>query len=59
MMAACRFSHCDIEPKTIYTIDVLREKAERKGRTEALETAMRFDVDSVCGSAIICGRVPE
>ena len=59
MMAACGFSHCDIEPKTIYTIDVLREKAERKGRTEALETAMRFDVDSVCGSAIICGRVPE
>ena len=59
MMAACGFSHCDIEPKTVYTIDVLREKAERKGRTEALETALRFDVGSVCGSAIICGRVPE
>ena len=59
MMTACGFSHCDIEPKTVYTVDVLREKAGRKGRTEALETAMRFDVDSVCGSAIICGRVPE
>lgn len=59
MMAACGFSHCDIEPKTVYTIDVLREKAKRKGRTEALETALRFDVGSVCGSAIICGRVPE
>lgn len=59
MMASCGFSHCNIEPKTVYTIEVLREKAERKGRAEALETALRFDVDSVCGSAIVCGRAPE
>lgn len=59
MMAACGFSRCDIEPKTVYTEKVLREKAERKERTEALETALRFEVDSVCGSAIIRGHVPD
>lgn len=59
MMASCGFVHCDIEPKTVYTTDVLKEKAERKGRVAALEAALRFEVDSVCGSAIIRGRIPE
>lgn len=53
MMSGCGFAKTSIEPKTIYTVDVLREKAERKNREKALEEAIAYDVDSVCGSAII------
>lgn len=53
MMNECGFSQTSIEPKTVYTADVLREKAVRKGRERALEEALAYDVDSVCGSAII------
>ncbi len=53
MMGECGFAKTSIEPKTVYTVDVLREKATRKKREKALEKALAYDVDSVCGSAII------
>lgn len=56
MLADCGFSEVDIEPKTIYTIDRLKEKALRKNRGAALDIILGFDVDGVCGSAIVYGR---
>lgn len=47
------FSDIYIEPKTIYTMDVLREKAQRKERLEHFSAIEHEAVDSCCGSAII------
>ena len=47
------FSRASIEPKTIYTLDVLREKAERKGRMESFARIEGFDVSGKTGSVII------
>lgn len=57
MLAACGFAEVSIEPKTVYTTAVLSEKALRKNREEALEVALAHNVDSVCGSAIVYGRI--
>lgn len=59
MLERCGFTRISIEPKTIYTIDVLREKAQRKGHMSEFEEALHFNVDSVCGSAIICAFAPK
>lgn len=53
MMASCGFGNVVIEPKTVYTIDRLEEKALRKNHDDALDVILGFDVDSVCGSAIV------
>ena len=47
------FSGATVEPKTVYTLSVLREKAERKGRMAHFERIADADVDSKTGSAII------
>ena len=47
------FAGAEIEPKTIYTREVLREKAARKGRMAHFERIAAADVDSKTGSAII------
>lgn len=53
MLERCGFSHVSIEQKTLYTNEVLREKATRKGRLAAYETAVANGADAVSGSAII------
>lgn len=47
------FSGAVIEPKTVYTKDVLLEKAQRKGRMSHYERIAQADVDSKTGSVII------
>ncbi len=47
------FSRASIEPKTIYTLDVLREKAERKGRMDSFSRIEDFDISGKTGSVII------
>jgi len=47
------FSRASIEPKTVYTIDVLHEKAQRKGRMEHFDRVKDLDVSGKTGSVII------
>ena len=47
------FSRASIEPKTVYTLDVLREKAQRKGRMAHFERIEGLDVSGKTGSVII------
>ena len=47
------FSRVSIEPKTVYTLDVLHEKAQRKGRMEHFERIESLDVSGKTGSVII------
>lgn len=47
------FSRASIEPKTVYTLDVLHEKAQRKGRMEHFERIENLDVSGKTGSVII------
>ena len=47
------FAGATVEPKTVYTLPVLREKAERKGRMAHFDRIADADVDSKTGSAII------
>lgn len=50
------FSSAVIEPKTVYTREVLHEKAERKGRLDRYERIADADIDSKTGSVIIFAR---
>ena len=47
------FASAEIEPKTVYTLDVLREKAARKGRMAHFDRIADADVDSKTGSVIV------
>ena len=47
------FASAEIEPKTVYTREVLREKAERKGRMAHFERIADADVDAKTGSVVI------
>ena len=53
MLKDCGYRDCRIEPKTIYTMDVLQEKAQRKGREAALTSLEGLDVGSLTGSVIV------
>ena len=50
------FVSATIEPKTIYSRDVLRKKAERKDRLAHFERIADADIDSKTGSFIIVAR---
>lgn len=53
-LAEAGFARVSIEPKTVYTLDVLQEKAARKGHLDAFAAvAGRAEVDGICGSAVI------
>lgn len=52
------FARATIEPKTVYTTAVLREKAERKGRQDHFARLEGHDVDSKTGSVIITAYAP-
>ena len=49
----CGFKSGTIEPKTIYTKEVLHEKAQRKDRMDAYMRIKDMQIDSKVGSAII------
>ncbi len=53
MLHECGFARVSIEQKTLYTNEILHEKARRKGRIPAYETAAAAGADATCGSAII------
>lgn len=57
MLLGCGFADVAIQPKTVYTLEVLEEKATRKGHGTALAVVKSFPVDGVTGSAIVFGRV--
>lgn len=50
------FESARIEPKTVYTVDVLYEKASRKGRMQHYDALDVADVDSKSGSVIITAK---
>jgi arsenite methyltransferase len=51
------FTQVELEPKTTYTLEVLREKAQRKDRMEFFEALENNPaLDSLCGSVIITAR---
>ena len=50
------FTSALIEPKTVYTCEVLREKATRKDRLDHFARIADADVDSKTGSVIIVAR---
>ena len=50
------FASAEIEPKTVYKREVLREKAERKDRMQRFERIADADIDSKTGSVIIVAR---
>jgi SAM-dependent methyltransferase len=52
------FARVEIEPKTVYTIAVLREKAERKDRMDHFDRIASADVDSKTGSVIVIAWKP-
>lgn len=56
LLLECGFSAVSIEPKTVYTLEVLREKALRKGRDSHYANIAGSDVDSKTGSAIVMAR---
>ena len=47
------FASSTIEPKTVYTREVLHEKAQRKGRLEHFARIADADIDAKTGSVII------
>ena len=50
------FVQATLEPKTVYTREVLREKAQRKGREAHYDRISEADIDSKTGSVIIVAR---
>ncbi|MDO4289655.1 MAG: aminotransferase class V-fold PLP-dependent enzyme [Eggerthellaceae bacterium] len=58
MLRSCGFERASIEPKTIYTDEVLAEKAHRKGHVDALEALSGLSVGAATGSAIITAVKP-
>ncbi|MDN4508959.1 methyltransferase domain-containing protein [Gordonibacter sp. RACS_AR49] len=59
MLRACGFDRVAIEPKTVYTTEVLEEKAMRKGREAAFRRVAAQGGGGTCGSAIVFARVEE
>ena len=53
LLEAVGFSSATLEPKTVYTRAVLREKAERKGREAHYARIADADIDAKTGSVII------
>jgi len=56
LLEAVGFASATLEPKTVYTLDVLREKAERKGRQEHFARLADLDISGKTGSVIIVAR---
>lgn len=54
LLAQAGFARCELEPKTIYTLDVLLEKAQRKDRLEFYQQIEGVEsVSGASGSAIV------
>lgn len=59
MLHTCGFAHVRIEPKTLYTDEILHEKARRKNLLPALARIRSRNVGGLVGSAIIHGIAGE
>ncbi len=53
MLKDAGFASAELEPKTLYTMEVLEEKARRKGRMEAFSRLAARDVGAKTGSVVI------
>lgn len=54
LLVEAGFTEASISPKTRYTFDVLREKAQRKERMDSYDQVICYpSADGACGSAII------
>ncbi len=53
MLKDAGFSCAELEPKTLYTMEVLEEKARRKGRMEVFSRLAGADVGAKTGSVVI------
>lgn len=58
MLHGCGFDDVALEPKTIYTVDVLHEKATRKHHEDCLPF-IDDDVDGITGSVIVRASIDE
>ena len=56
MLKDAGFALAELEPKTLYTMEVLEEKARRKGRMEAFSRLAAADVGAKTGSVVITAR---
>ena len=56
MLKDAGFARAELEPKTLYTMEVLEEKARRKGRMEAFSRLAAADVGAKTGSVVITAR---
>lgn len=56
LLESIGFASATIEPKTIYTREILHEKAQRKGRLDHYARIADADIDSKTGSVIITAR---
>ena len=53
ILAGIGFADSQVDPKTVYTEEVLQEKSTRKGREALYESIANTGCDSVSGSAIV------
>ena len=53
MLADAGFSAARLEPKTVYTREVLEEKARRKGRMDSFARIADADIDAKTGSVVV------
>lgn len=56
MLKDAGFTRAELEPKTLYTMEVLEEKARRKGRMEVFSRLAAADVGAHTGSVVITAR---
>ncbi len=56
MLEEAGFSEAKLEPKTLYTMEILEEKARRKGRMELFSRLAGADVGAKTGSVVIIAR---
>lgn len=59
MLHTCGFAHVRIEPKTLYTDEILHEKARRKNLLPVLTRIRDKNVGNLVGSAIVHGIAGE
>lgn len=59
MLRDCGFNEVALEPKTVYTLDVLREKAARKHHEESLPAVENAGAYGITGSVIVRASIRE
>lgn len=59
MLRNCGFDEVALEPKTVYTLDVLREKAVRKHHEESLPAVEGAGAGGITGSVVVRASLHE